>query len=679
MKQLVIAEKPSVAKDLARVLGANQKTKSYYEGKHAIVTWGYGHLVGLMMPEDYNQAWKTWSMETLPLIPKYFKLKPLPKTKGQLSAIKKLAFRKDISEVVIATDAGREGELVARWILDYIGYHGKMKRLWISSQTDQAIKEGFKHLKPSKAYDDLYASAKARAKADWLIGLNVSRALTVKYEDQLAAGRVQTPTLAMVRAREKEIETFTPKAYYQLKVTYKGHPIQLEHARFSTVEKAEEKMKSLQNQQVKVVEIKEKIKKQYAPLLYDLTELQQVANQRFGFSAKKTLNLVQSLYERHKIVSYPRTDSKYLPKDMEKVMKEHLKAISGVFEEARSLKKIYQRAVFNDKKVTDHYGLIPTEKAPNVDKLSSDEWKIYQTIVERFIGLFKKPYEAIEQKVKLKIGKEIATLTQIHVNEWGFKQKEAVSELSIHKDQMLSLQYQIEKGMTLPKPRLNESTLLSKMEHHHLGTPATRAEIIEKLISSDMMERQGKDLVVTPKGKQLLTLVNPSLVTPELTEEWELHLQKIEQGKESEKAFIHRMKQEAKILVTEIKESDKTYKDFSMTQKRCPECQSFLKEKKTKQGTFYVCSNTECTYKRRKDPKVSNHRCPECHKKMIILEGKNGAYFKCQQCAITEKIPNKKEKQKKMTKAEEKRLMKKYSEKETFESPLAAALKDLNL
>ena len=331
MKQLILAEKPSVAKDLSRVLGATQKQKNYYEGPTVIVTWALGHLLGLKMPEDLNKEWQTWQLETLPMIPKKIGIQPLPKTGHQLKAIKQLAQRKDVKELIIATDAGREGELVARWIIEWIRFDKPIKRLWISSQTDKAIKEGFQKLKPAQEYNHLYQSALARAQADWLVGLNVTRALTVKYKDNLSAGRVQTPTLALVRKQEQSIETFRAQTYYQIELAVgksRATMAQKNPYEWQEASQAQAMMKQLQSQQGKVTSINEKTQKQAAPLPYDLTELQQEANARFGYSAKKTLSLVQSLYEIHKIVSYPRTDSKYLPNDLKQTMNERLAAVA---------------------------------------------------------------------------------------------------------------------------------------------------------------------------------------------------------------------------------------------------------------------------------------------------------------------------------------------------------------
>lgn len=684
-KQLIIAEKPSVAKDLSRVLKANNKNKSYYEGPTAIVTWALGHLLGLKMPEDINKEWQSWQMETLPMLPKQLGIKPLPKTGHQLKAIKQLAARKDVGEVVIATDAGREGELVARWILEYIRFDKPVKRLWISSQTDKAIQEGFKKLRPAKEYDNLYYSALARAKADWLVGLNVTRALTVKYQDSLSAGRVQTPTLALVRDQEKKIEAFRPQTYFTVDLLHekeKGRLQQKNQFAFKERNEVESFVKELSKQKGKVTDIQDKIKTEHAPLPYDLTEVQREANQRYQFSAKKTLSLVQSLYEFHKIVTYPRTDSKYLTMDMKATMKERLQAISTSFPEAKAyLKnggKVVQDKVFNDSKVSDHHALIPTEQSPRFEKLSNDEQKIYLMIVNRFLGLFAKPHRANQRKITVEFGREQFIFRQNKVEEAGWKQEK--EEVTISADwkvgMIIPANFTINKELTSPPKPLNEGSLLGAMEKHSLGTPATRAEIIEKLIKSELMERTTQGLLVSPKGKQLLQLVNPSLVTPELTETWEKTLEDIAKGRKNSTAFLKEIEADTKRLVSEIKQSESKYQDFSITQKKCPECGENLREKNTRDGKIYVCSSQECSYRRRKDPKTTNHRCPQCHKKMVIIEGKNGAYFKCNNCSISEKIEDKKQRSKKMTKHEERRLMKKYTQKEEpEESPLAAALR----
>ncbi len=650
-----------------------------------IVTWALGHLLGLKMPEDLNKEWQSWQMETLPMIPKNLGIKPLPKTGHQLKAIKQLATRKDVDEVVIATDAGREGELVARWILEYVHFNKPVKRLWISSQTDKAIKDGFKHLKPAKEYDALYASALARAKADWLVGLNVTRALTVKYQDNLSAGRVQTPTLALVRDQEKKIEQFRPQTYFTIHLAVANEQakmIQKNQFALKKIEEAQALVKTLSQSNGTVTEIQEKLKTEPAPLPYDLTEIQREANQRHGYSAKKTLSLVQSLYETHKIVTYPRTDSKYLTNDMKSTMKERLQAVSDFAPEVKLYLKngavVKQTKVFQDSKVTDHHALLPTENRPRYEKLSNEEQKIYQMIVTRFLTLFAEPHKVSQTKITVNFGKEIFVFRQNRVVQAGWKKsaEETVNEVEWKKGQRITPNFTIKKELSAPPKPLTEASLLGFMEKYSLGTPATRAEIIEKLIKSELMERTPAGLQVSPKGKQLLELVNPSLVTPELTESWEKDLEAIAAGKKQAGQFLQGIEKETKRLVQEIKTSKQSYQDFSITQKKCPECGSNLREKNTRDGKIYVCTNADCSYRRRKDPKVSNHRCPQCHRKMEIIEGKNGAYFRCKYDGTTEKMLGKKEQNKKMTKHEERRLMKKYSQaEEPEESPLAAALK----
>lgn len=686
MKQLIIAEKPSVAKDLSRVLKATKKTKNYYEGDKVIVTWALGHLLTLKMPEDLNKEWQQWQLETLPMLPKQIGIKPLPKTGHQLKAIASLAKRKDVGEAVIATDAGREGELVARWILQWVRFNKPVKRLWISSQTDKAIKQGFANLKPASQYDNLYESAISRAKADWLVGLNVTRALTVKYQDNLSAGRVQTPTLALVRQQEKQIEKFLPQEYFTIQ--FADNQLTFTHQQknpqaIKTREAAQQLVQQMSQTAGTVEKIEEKVKRQAAPLPYDLTEIQREANQRYGFSAKKTLSLVQSLYETHKVVTYPRTDSKYLTTDMQNTMKERLQAISDFDPQVKTIikngSKVVLKKVFNNALVSDHHALIPTEQRANFAKLSSDEQRIYQMIVSRFLMLFLPEYQEKVEKITLSFGSECFVASNKKVLEPGWKgTSDEPKEKVVHytEGQKIKGEFSIEKQLTTPPKPLSEGTLLAKMEKYSLGTPATRAEMIEKLIKSDLMERKANYLAVTPKGKQLLGLVNPSLVTPELTEKWEKNLEKIAKGQMKSQQFIQQIEQDTKRLVAEIKQSNQSYQDFSITQKRCPECGSLLKEKNGRDGKRLVCTNEDCHYSRRKEPKVSNHRCPQCHKKMEIIEGKNGTYYRCKYDGTTEKMQTKAERKQKMTKHEEKRLLKKYSQENTeMESPLALALK----
>ena len=684
MKKLILAEKPSVARDIGRILNANEKKKNYLEGKNYVITWALGHLLGLKMPEDLNKKWEKWQLETLPMLPKFIGTKPLPKTRSQLKTIESLVKRKDINEIVIATDAGREGELVARWILQYVHANKKVTRLWISSQTDKAVKQGFKELKPAEKYDNLYESALARATADWLVGLNVTRALTVKYQDNLSAGRVQTPTLALVRRQEEKIEKFMPQKYYRIALRLGNQTAYMKQKNIYAIkerDEAEKKKRHLDNFKGQIKNINSKIKREPAPLLYDLTELQREANKRYGYSAKKTLSLVQSLYEIHKVVSYPRTDSRYLSNDIKATLMERLQAIrkydSRAEEAIKNKAKVILKKVFNDSKVTDHHALIPTEQVPNYSKFSADEQKIYNLIVSRFLGIFAQPYTVEELRVVVTFDKDEFIFVGKKVLDYGWKNKDAAEEvaLNLKKDTIVSPNFTVEEKLTTPPSPLTEAGLLAQMEKFGLGTPATRAEIIEKLVKSELMERTGHALRVTPKGKQLLNLVNKELVSPKLTAKWEKQLEDIAHGKMKSQKFIGDIKNDTKRLVSEVKNSKEDYKDFSLTKKRCPECNSFLKVRKTRDGEIYVCSNPECNYRRRKDAKVSNHRCPQCHRKMLIVEGKNGKYFRCKYDGTTEKMSVGK-KNKKMTKHEERRLLKKINQDdEPQESPLALALK----
>ncbi|MGV3489330.1 MAG: DNA topoisomerase III [Tuberibacillus sp.] len=675
MKSLVLAEKPSVARDLARVLGCKQSTRHYIEGPRYVVTWALGHLIELKMPEDYDKQYKTWRMEDLPIIPKQMGLKIIRQTSSQFRAIDQLAKRKDLGELIIATDAGREGELVARWIIEKIRWNKPVKRLWISSQTDKAIRDGFSRLKPASHYDNLYDSAVCRAEADWLIGLNVTRALTTKYNDQLSAGRVQTPTLAMIIEREKEIQAFKPQEYWTITASAAGltaHWRKNGEERLFDHQQAEAILRSISGKNGSVKSIQRSEKSESQPLPYDLTELQRDANRRFGFSAKKTSNVLQQLYEHYKLVTYPRTDSRYLTKDIEKTMLDRLKGISSAYgNETRALirekGKVLAKKVFNNEKVTDHHAIIPTEEPLFIADLSADERKLYDLIVRRFLALFYPVYRAEHIQAEIDVNGETFFIKEKQVTEPGWKAIAGSEDDSEPSHSLEKLQVgatvqlknpQINKKLTEPPKRFTEADLLHRMEKYGLGTPATRADIIEKILNSGSVDRQNGRLYPTPKGKQLIDLVNDALKSPKLTAKWEKELEVIARGNGNPKSFLASIRKQTQTLVSEIKSSDQTYRAHNLTGSKCPECGELLKEVKGRDGRMLVCSNRECGYRRRKDPKVSNHRCPQCHKKMEIHEGKAGMYFKCRHCNITEKATKDR---KAVTKREERQLMKKYS------------------
>ncbi|TKC16279.1 DNA topoisomerase III [Robertmurraya kyonggiensis] len=688
MKSLVLAEKPSVAREIARVLGCNQSHKSYIEGNQYIVTWALGHLIELKMPEHYDKKFQNWNLEDLPIIPEHMGTKVMKQTSHQFKAIENLAKRKDVKDCIIATDAGREGELVARWILEKIKWNKPLKRLWISSHTDRSIKEGFQKLRPGKEFEALYQSAVCRAEADWLIGLNVTRALTTKYQDPLSAGRVQTPSLSLILEREKAIQSFVPKEYWTidaqigpLKTSWEQNG---EKRIFSSdvAQKITEKVKG-QKGTVQAIQRKEKSEQQ--PLPYDLTELQRNASNRFGFSAKKTLSVLQKLYEQHKLVTYPRTDSRYLTKDMEATMLDRLHGLASSYrDEVKPLiankGKVLAKRVFNNEKVTDHHAIIPTEERSHLSDLESDERKLYDMIVKRFLALFHKPYRYEGIKAVIEVADETFTVNETVVVDPGFKKvtgKEAEpaaqSLANLSKGQSLSVQnVAVESKLTEPPNRYSEADVLTQMEKYGLGTPATRAEIIERLIQTEVVERKNGRFYTTAKGKQLIEIVNDELKSPELTAKWEKELEQISRGKSDPKVFREKIRKQTKELISEIKKSNQKYRAHNLTGSKCPECGSFLKERNTKEGKILVCSSLECKYRKRKDPKLSNRRCPTCHKKMEMHEGKAGLYFQCRTCNKVEKAEGKK---KAVNKREERKLVQKYSQKDDFGTSLGDLLK----
>ncbi|MBU8853003.1 MULTISPECIES: DNA topoisomerase III [Priestia] len=684
MKSLVLAEKPSVARDLARVLGSTQTKKGYIEGPKYVVTWALGHLVELQTPEDYDNQYKTWRLEDLPIMPEKMKLKVIRKVSSQFRTVSDLAKRKDIGELIIATDAGREGELVARWIMEKVRWNKPFKRLWISSQTDKAIRDGFKQLKPGKEFNRLYDSAVCRSEADWLIGLNVTRALTTKYEEPLSAGRVQTPTLAMIIEREQVINTFKPSEYWTLTAQFSSFEAAWQKGNEKRIfdEKRAKELHSKLSGEAVVNTIKRKMHKEAQPLPYDLNELQRDANKRFNFSAKKTLNVLQKLYEQHKLVTYPRTDSRYLTTDMVSTMKERLESISAVYkEEVRPILRNAQlpKRVVNNEKVSDHHAIIVTDQPVFLQDLSADERKLYDLIAKRFISLFYPAYEYEVVKAELEVNGEQLVASGKQVVNAGFKkvsggESEATVKLPDMKEgSKLSIQdVTMKSAFTEPPQRYTEADLLGQMEKHNLGTPATRADIIEKLLQNESIDRQNNRLHATKKGKQLIDLVADELKSPELTAKWERELEAIAKGKGNAKEFLTNIREQTEKLVKQVKTSNQTYKPHNLTGSKCPECGSFLKEKKTKQGRVLVCSSLECSYRRAKDPKLSNRRCPQCHKRMEIHSGKAGTYFQCRSCQVVEKAEDKK---KKISKREERKLLNKYNDDGAFGSSLGDALK----
>ena len=656
MKQLVLAEKPSVARDIARVLGCHNKTKSYIEGKNYVVTWALGHLVSLADPEQYGKEYKTWNMDTLPMMPKQWKLTVLRKTSGQFQAVKKLIHRNDISGIIIATDAGREGELVARWILQMAGNKKPLYRLWISSVTDKAIKDGFAHLKKGQDYDNLYRAARSRAEADWLVGINATRALTCKYNAQLSCGRVQTPTLAMIAEREEEIRKFRPEKYYGWKVPALGMSFVWEgkngNQRIFKKETAQAVWKKLKGHNITITKVQRKEKKSYAPELYDLTTLQKEASKRYGFSPKQTLNLMQSLYEHHKVLTYPRTDSRYLTSDMTDTLKDRIRASSvGPYKKTTALllrKDIKGSGRFvNDKKVSDHHAIIPTEQSVRLTEMSADERKIYDMVVRRFLAVFMDPSVSEQIQIQGEISGEHLRARAVLQKKAGWKdayeEQEQEENMITHLPELPEggRQYVcgspvITEGETKAPGRYTEGTLIDQMDKKGLGTVATRADIIDKLFRSYLLEKDGNEIKITSKGKQLLDLVPADLKKAELTVDWEKKLTAISRGKQNDQKFMKEIRNYTQALIQDIKSADGTFRHDNITRQKCPECGKFLLSVNGKHGRLLVCQDRNCGYKKTVS-RLTNARCPVCHKKMeLVGEGENQK-FVCS-CGHKEKM-----------------------------------------
>lgn len=713
MKHLVIAEKPSVGRDIARVLHCNKKTNTYIEGKDYIVTWALGHLVTLADPEQYDEQYKTWNMDTLPMLPEHWKLVVIKQTGRQFHAVKELIFRKDVSDIIIATDAGREGELVARWILDKAGNQKPLKRLWISSVTDKAIREGFQNLRPGKSYEPLYRAAVARAQSDWVVGINATRALTCKYNAQLSCGRVQTPTLAMIAAREEEIRTFKPVPYYGLKAAVGGITFTWTDARSGSSRSFDkdriQAIKQTSAPSLLVTDVRKKLKKTFAPALYDLTALQREANQKFGFSAKQTLNIMQRLYENHKVLTYPRTDSRYLTTDIVPTLKERLKACAvGPYSKIAgrlSMQKLQANKSFvNDSKVSDHHAIIPTEQFVQLDHMSNEERKIYDLVVRRFLAVLSPACEYEETSISGTIGEErfsakgnfIKSAGWREVYESGYtdgededEEQTTFSQISlpdVQKGETLPVTaLTITEGKTKPPACFTEGTLIAAMENpvkylkHKdkdvvktlgetggLGTVATRADIIEKLFNSFLMEKKGNEIHITSKGKQLLSLVPSDLKSPELTASWEMRLQAIAKGKESDKTFMKEIDNYTKALIQEIKSADGTFRHDNMTRTKCPECGKFMLEVNGKHGKMLVCQDRECGHKETIS-RHTNARCPICHKKMDLVGKGDGQRFVCV-CGHKEKLSAFEDRKKKAGKGASKKDVNNYLRKQAKEA-----------
>ena len=729
MKTLVIAEKPSVGRDIARVLNCSKKTNGFMEGNEYVVTWGMGHLVTLKDPESYDDRYKEWKMEDLPIMPEHLEIEVIRQTGGQFRTVKSLIHRNDVKDIVIATDAGREGELVARWILKKAGNKKPCRRLWISSVTDKAIREGFAHLKNAREYDHLYHAAVSRAEADWLVGINATRALTCKYNAQLSCGRVQTPTLAMIAAREEEIRKFQPETYYGITgkvegVTFTWKDAKTGNTRSFQKDRLEHILDQLKKNELVITSVEKKEKKVFPPLLYDLTELQRDANKKFGFSAKETLNIMQRLYENHKVLTYPRTDSRYLTEDVVDTIGERLQACgTGPYRKlAGQLRgenwKQKKLSFVNNSKVSDHHAIIPTEQFVDLTHMTSEERKIYDLVVRRFLSVLYPPCVYEETTLTAECAGETLTARGNIILQPGYRVVYENSEISDEADekaadkqilpswgkgQKLSrVQYALKEGKTSPPARFTEASLLSAMENpvHYmenkdremvktlgetggLGTVATRADIIEKLFRSFLLEKKGNDIYITSKAKQLLQLVPADLKKPELTAQWEMKLSEIAGGTLDEAEFMNEIRTYTVELLDEIQQEQGVYRHENLTGKKCPRCGKRLLAVNGKQAKLLVCQDRACGY-RETVSRTTNARCPVCHKKMEMTGKGDESTFVCS-CGYRERLSKFQERRKKEGGGVSKKDVAAYMRKqqkaaeEPINNAFADALKNIHL
>ena len=568
---LVICEKPSVAMSIAKVIGATGRQNGYYEGGGYIVSWCVGHLIQMASPSAYDEKYGKWRLEDLPIIPGKYKYEVVKANKGQFNTLKKLMNSKEIETVINACDAGREGELIFRLVYEQASCKKNIKRLWISSMEDVAIKEGFKHLKEGREYEDLYQSALARSKADWLVGINMSRLYSLIYNQNYSVGRVQTPTLAMIVKRDDEITAFKKEKYYIGELYFTGFILSTD--RIDSLEIVEDLVNVVGNKiVVRNVEKKEKITKPDLP--FDLTTLQRECNKYFGYSAKQTLDYAQSLYEK-KMITYPRTDSRYLSKDM------IINTINNILgKNDFDTKRI--KVIFNSAKVTDHHAIIPTVSSLEEDMstIPESERKIYKLILNKIHASVGYPlienitkivavYESQGDVFEFKASGKVITdegFTK-YLKQYGSKKNEDVVLPDLNVGDVLEIKdKEIKEKYTTPPKHFTEDTLLKAMEtagndalekgaeveRRGLGTPATRAGIIENLISKDFIERDKKNLIATKKGKALIEIVEDNFKSAKTTAKWEIKLSDIALGKASNEAFLS-------CIETEIKETVAKY------------------------------------------------------------------------------------------------------------------------
>ncbi|MBF0746536.1 DNA topoisomerase 3 [Gemella sp. 19428wG2_WT2a] len=700
MKSLVLCEKPSVARDIARNLAAKENKNGCLEGENYVVTWALGHLITLQTPDKYKE-FSNVTLEDLPMIPKFMKTEVIGKTFKQYKIIETAINRKDINEIIIATDAGREGELVARYIIDKSKTNKPLKRLWISSVTDKAIKEGFRNLKNAKDYIGLYHSGIARANADWLVGLNASRALTLKYNASLNCGRVQTPTLQMVLNREEKIKNFKPKEYFTYEAKVDGITFVSNDSDFS-IDKADNFVKKNRNFNITNIKVLEKVKSSSPKALYNLTDLQQLASSLYKISPKQTLNIVQSLYEKHKVLTYPRTDSRYITSDMKSTLIDRVRAISGgeyssVAKQILQAKDIKSTKIVNNAKVTDHHAIIPTEERANYMLMSDMETKIYNLVTKRFLENLLDNYEYKEITMYFEIDGKKFSNTSKQSLKLGYKIFDEESKKSVEpikSGQVESLTYV--KKETTPPSYFTEGSLIYAMENpfeyvdseaerkilketNGIGTVATRADILEKLFTNDYLVLDNGIIKTSNKARQLLNLVPEKLKSPSLTALWEKSLYNIAKNKLSKDTFLNEVKSYTKEFISEIKTSEDKFKHDNISGKKCEDCGSYMLVVDKKGSKILKCSSPSCK-NRKVISRLTNLRCQNCKKRMTMFGKGDNATYRCV-CgnSIKQKEVDKNIKSNKRDKASYKDL-KKYMKKETENhNPMKELLTGLKL
>lgn len=591
---VVVAEKPSVGRDIARVLRCTGKGEGFLRGEKYLITWAVGHLVALCEPDEVDEKYKKWRMDDLPMLPTHIPTKVLPKTRSQFSIIKKLINAEDTERIICATDAGREGELIFRLIYQQAKCQKPVDRLWISSMTDEAIREGFAALRPAQDYNGLYRSAACRSQADWLVGMNASRAFTLRFDALLSIGRVQTPTLAILVKRYHEIANFKPEEYFTLTADFGDYSGQWfdptnsdekKNSRIPDKKTADQLAKQIRGKEALVKSVSAEAKKELPPQLYDLTSLQRDANRKLGFTADKTLKIAQELYEKWKAVTYPRTDSRYLPLDMVGRAKLTLQKLPGEYKAlvqnlpwSAEGKLPFSKRIFDNAKVSDHHALIPTPQTAPLEKLPPDAAKLFDMITRRAIAAFYPAHEydaikaitACQEQVFRSSGKVVRINGWKDVYPVDDKEPDALPALN-QGDQRTVCKANVKKESTKPPAPHTDASLLAAMENagrdladeklreqmkgSGLGTPATRAAIIERLIQVGYAARKGRSLNATEKGVSLIAIAPPEIASPETTGKWELALDEIARNQRDTERFMQGIRNLTSFLVQYARET----------------------------------------------------------------------------------------------------------------------------